>query len=80
LNASGSAVVAEQSNGVKPTQPPASSHPITRRRAGPQPLAEILSGKYDAHLPLYRQSALFAREGVDLDISTMIGMARLPQP
>jgi transposase len=34
-------------------------------------LAEILSGKYGAHLPLNRQSELFAREGVELDISTM---------
>jgi len=53
------------------TQPPAPSHPIARGRAGPQLLAEILSGKYGAHLPLNRQSELFAREGVDLDISTM---------
>ena len=53
------------------TQPPAPSHPIARGRAGPQLLAEILSGKYGAHLPLNRQSALFAREGIDLDISTM---------
>ena len=53
------------------TQPPAPSHPIARGRAGPQLLAEILSGKYGAHLPLNRQSALFAREGIELDISTM---------
>ncbi len=33
------------------TQPPAPSHPIARGRAGPQLLAEILSGKYGAHLP-----------------------------
>ena len=52
-------------------QPPAPSHPIARGRAGPQLLAEILSGKYGAHLPLNRQSALFAREGIELDISTM---------
>jgi len=53
------------------TQPPAPSHPIARGRAGPQLLAEILSGKYGAHLPLNRQSELFAREGIELDISTM---------
>jgi transposase len=52
-------------------QPPAPSHPIARGRAGPQLLAEILSGKYGAHLPLNRQSELFAREGVDLDVSTL---------
>ena len=53
------------------TQPPAPSHPIARGRAGPQLLAEILSGKYGAHLPLSRESELFAREGIELDISTM---------
>ena len=53
------------------TQPPAPSHPIARGRAGPQLLAEVLSGKYGAHLPLNRQSQIFAREGVDLDVSTM---------
>ena len=31
----------------------------------------MLSGKYGLHLPLNRQSALFAREGIELDISTM---------
>ena len=53
------------------TQPPAPSHPIARGRAGPRLLAEILSSKYGAHLPLNRQSELFAREGVELDVSTM---------
>jgi transposase len=53
------------------TQPPAPSHPIARGRAGPQLLAEILSGKYGAHLPLNRQSELFAREGIELDVSTL---------
>lgn len=53
------------------TQPPAPSHPIARGRAGPQLLAEILCGKYGAHLPLNRQSELFAREGIELDVSTL---------
>ena len=53
------------------TQPPAPSHPIARGRAGPQLLAEILFGKYGAHLPLNRQSDIYKYEGVDLDISTM---------
>ena len=53
------------------TQPPAPSHPIARGRAGPQLLAEVLFGKYGAHLPLNRQSQIFAREGVDIDVSTM---------
>jgi len=53
------------------TQPPAPSHPIARGRAGSQLLAEILFGKYGAHLPLNRQSEIFAREGIELDVSTM---------
>jgi transposase len=53
------------------TQPPAPSHPIARGRAGPQLLADVLFGKYGAHLPLNRQSGIYAREGVDLDVSTL---------
>jgi transposase len=52
-------------------QAPAPSHPIARGRAGPQLLAEILFGKYGAHLPLNRQSDIYANEGVDLDVSTL---------
>jgi transposase len=52
-------------------QSPAPSHPIARGRAGPQLLADVLFGKYGAHLPLNRQSQIFAREGVDLDVSTL---------
>ena len=51
-------------------QPPAPSHPIARGRAGPQLLAEVLFGKYGAHLPLNRQSDIYAGEGIDLDVST----------
>jgi transposase len=43
------------------TQPPAPSHPIARGRAGPGLLA----------LPLNRQSNTYAREGVELDVSTL---------
>jgi len=53
------------------TQPPAPSHPIARGRAGPQLLAEVLFNKYGAHLPLNRQSDIFEREGVHLDVSTL---------
>ena len=53
------------------TQPPAPLHPIARGRAGPGLLAQILFGKYGAHLPLHRQSAIWAREGVELDVSTL---------
>jgi len=53
------------------TQPPAPSHPIARGRAGPWLLAHILFAKYGLHLPLNRQSAAYAREGIDLDVSTL---------
>jgi len=53
------------------TQPPAPSHPIARGRAGPMLLAHILFAKYCLHLPLNRQSAAYAREGIDLDVSTL---------
>src|SRR2546428_176721 len=53
------------------TQPPAPSHPIARGRAGPGLLAHILFSKYGLHLPLNRQSTVYAREGIDLDVSTL---------
>jgi transposase len=54
------------------SQPPAPSHPIARGRAGPKLLAHILFSKYGLHLPLNRQSAVYAREGIDLDVSTLV--------
>jgi len=53
------------------TQAPTPSHPIARGRAGPQLLAEVVFNKYGAHLPLNRQSEIYAGEGVDLDLSTL---------
>jgi transposase len=50
---------------------PPQSHPIARGRAGPKLLAHILFSKYGLHLPLNRQSAVYAREGIDLDVSTL---------
>ena len=55
----------------KITQPPAPSHPIARGCAGPGLLAHVLFAKYGLHLPLTRQSATYAREGVELDVSTL---------
>ena len=52
-------------------QAPLPSRPIERGRPGPGLLAHVLVSKYADHLPLYRQSQIFAREGVDLDRSTM---------
>ena len=53
------------------SQPPAPSHPIARGRAGPNLLALVLAAKYAQHLPLTRQSTIYAREGVALDVSTL---------
>src|SRR5579872_3047434 len=53
------------------TQPPAPSHPIARGRAGPGLLAHVLFAKYGLHLPLNRQSDVYEREGIDLDVSTL---------
>ena len=55
----------------KITETPAPSHPIARGRAGPQLLAQVLFAKYRAHLPLNRQSDIYAKEGIDLDVSTL---------
>jgi transposase len=52
-------------------QPPAPSHPIARGRAGPKLLAHVLFSKYGLHLPLNRQSDVYAREGIDLNVSTL---------
>jgi len=48
-------------------QAPAPTRPIERGMAGPGLLAHVLVGKYADHLPLYRQSEIYAREGVELE-------------
>jgi len=52
-------------------QAPAPSRPIERGIAGPGLLAHILVAKYADHMPLYRQSVIYERAGVELDRSTM---------
>ena len=54
-------------------QAPAPSRPIARGLAGPGLLAHVLVSKYADHLPLYRQSEIYARAGVDLPRSTLAG-------
>lgn len=44
----------------------APSRPIDRGVAGPGLLARVLTAKYCEHQPLYRQTEIFARQGVDL--------------
>src|SRR6516164_6627179 len=56
----------------KITQPPAPFHVIPRGHVGPSLLAMILYAKYGEHQPLNRQSESYAREGVDLDVSTLL--------
>jgi transposase len=53
------------------TQAPAPAMPTPRGRATPAMLAHLLVSKYGDHLPLYRQSEIYAREGMDLDRSTL---------
>jgi transposase len=53
------------------TQAEAPSRPIARGLAGPGLLAHVLVSKYCDHLPLYRQSQIYAREGIDLERSTL---------
>ena len=52
-------------------QAPAPSRPIARGLAGPGFLAHVLVSKYADHLPLYRQSEIYEREGLDLSRSTL---------
>ncbi|HSQ03459.1 MAG TPA: IS66 family transposase [Burkholderiales bacterium] len=49
----------------------APSRPIERGLAGAGLLAHVLVSKYADHLPLYRQAQIYAREGVELERSTM---------
>jgi transposase len=53
------------------TQAPAPALPTPRGRAAPGMLAHLLVSKYCDHLPLYRQSEIYARDGLDLDRSTL---------
>jgi len=52
-------------------QAAAPSRPIDRGMPGPGLLAHVLVGKFCDHLPLYRQSAIYARDGVELSRSTL---------
>ncbi len=53
------------------SQPPAPFHVVPRGWAGPSFLAMILFEKYGQHQPLNRQSERYAREGVELSLSTL---------
>ena len=55
----------------KISQPPAPFHPTPRGWAGPSLLAMLIYEKYGQHQPLNRQAERYAREGVDLSLSTL---------
>ena len=55
----------------KISQPPAPFHPTPRGWAGPNLLATILFEKFGQHLPLNRQAERFAKEGVEISLSTL---------
>lgn len=65
-------------------QAEAPSRPIERGLAGPGLLGHVLVSKYCDHLPLYRQSEIYARQGVELERSTLAdwvgGCSRLLTP
>ena len=66
------------------SQAPAPFHVLPRGFAGPSLLAMILFEKYGQHQPLNRQSERYAREGIDLRVSTLAdqvgGCAALLRP
>jgi transposase len=47
------------------------SLPVERGKPGPGLIAHVLIAKYCDHLPLYRQSEIYARDGIDLSRSTL---------
>jgi transposase len=65
-------------------QAAAPSRPIERGVAGPGLLAHVLVSKYADHLPLYRQSEIYKRQGIELERSTLAdwvgGSSRLLEP
>ena len=56
-------------------QAPMPTLPIERGLPSAGLLAPVLIAKYCDHLPLYRQSAIYAREGVDLERSLLASRA-----
>ncbi len=54
-------------------QAPAPMRPIDQGLPGPGLLAHVLVSKFADHLPLYRQSEIYSREGIDLSRSTLAG-------
>lgn len=55
----------------KISQPPAPFHPTPRGWAGPNLLAMVLFEKFGQHQPLHRQAERYAKEGVEISLSTL---------
>jgi transposase len=55
----------------KISQPPAPFHPTPRGWAGPNLLAMVLFEKFGQHQPLNRQAERYAKEGVEISLSTL---------
>jgi transposase len=53
------------------SQAPSIALPVPKGRMTPQLLAHVVVSKYCDHLPLYRQSQIYARSGVELSRSTL---------
>jgi transposase len=62
-------------NCAKIVQLPAPSRPIERGLPTPALLAHVLVSKYCDHQPMYRQSLIFRRLGVEMLRSTLVGWA-----
>ena len=54
-------------------QAPAPSRPLAKSPAGPALLSHVMVSKYVDHIPLYRQSTVYARQDVPLERSTLAG-------
>jgi transposase len=65
-------------------QAAAPTRPIERGLAGPGLLAHVLISKYADHLPLYRQTEIYARQDIELERSTLAdwvgGTSQLLEP
>lgn len=55
----------------KISQPPAPFHPTPRGWAGPNLLAMVLFEKFGQHQPLNRQTERYAKEGIEISLSTL---------
>ena len=54
-------------------QASAPSRPLAKSPVGPALLSHVMVSKYVDHLPLYRQSVIYARQDVPIERSTMAG-------